>query len=113
MLMVTRWEKKLSSGFQVESLYATRGLKITKGDFIMDGDTPKLERGFRLMLPERQREIASSGGKRAHELGKAHRWNSETGREAAAKRKRAGRRPKITLTSLDRNVEYGKENGTV
>jgi uncharacterized protein len=46
-------------------------------------------RGFGSMDPQRQREIASQGGKKAHELGKAHQFNSETGR-AAAKRSKAG-----------------------
>lgn len=38
-------------------------------------------RGFASMDPERQRELASEGGRAAHESGNAHEWNS---REAAA-----------------------------
>ena len=34
-------------------------------------------RGFAGMSKEKQREIASKGGKRAHELGLAHRWTHE------------------------------------
>lgn len=39
-------------------------------------------RGFAALSPERRREIASSGGKAAHEQGKAHQFTSEEGREA-------------------------------
>ncbi|OHA92416.1 MAG: general stress protein [Candidatus Zambryskibacteria bacterium RIFCSPHIGHO2_01_FULL_49_18] len=45
----------------------------------------KSGRGFAGMDPEKQRRIASMGGKRAHELGKAHRFTSETGRVAGQK----------------------------
>ena len=52
----------------------------------MEGESqPKQLRGFAAMDPERQREIASLGGKAAHAQGKAHRWTSETCREAAQK----------------------------
>ena len=46
-----------------------------------------LKRGFASpkMNPERQREIASSGGKAAHLGGKAYKWTSETARQAALK----------------------------
>ena len=37
------------------------------------------------MNPERQREIASLGGKLAHEKGVAHEWNSEEARKAGKK----------------------------
>lgn len=42
-------------------------------------------RGFGSMDPARQREIASRGGKKAHERGTAHQWTSETGKAAASK----------------------------
>ena len=44
------------------------------------GDTSN--RGFASMDPERQREIASEGGKAAHEKGTAHEFTSEEAREA-------------------------------
>lgn len=44
-------------------------------------------RGFASMDPERQREIASLGGRRAHELGTAHKWTKE---EAAAAGRKGG-----------------------
>ena len=37
------------------------------------------------MDPEQQREIASEGGKTAHEKGKAHEWTSDEAREAGRK----------------------------
>ncbi len=43
------------------------------------------ERGFAAMDEEKQREIASKGGKAAHEKGTAHEWDSEETREAGRK----------------------------
>lgn len=42
-------------------------------------------RGFASMDPEKQREIASKGGKAAHESGQAHEFTSEEAREAGRK----------------------------
>ncbi len=42
-------------------------------------------RGFASMDPERQREIASQGGKAAHESGNAHEFTSEEAREAGTR----------------------------
>lgn len=41
--------------------------------------------GFASMDPERQREIASKGGKAAHAKGTAHEFTSEEAREAGRK----------------------------
>lgn len=43
------------------------------------------DRGFASMDPSRQREIASKGGKAAHDKGTAHEWTSEEAREAGRK----------------------------
>jgi len=43
------------------------------------------ERGFAAMDDEKQREIASKGGKAAHEKGTAHEFDSEEAREAGRK----------------------------
>lgn len=48
-------------------------------------------RGFAAMDPERQREIASAGGKAAHAKGTAHQWTSEEAREAGREGGRASR----------------------
>jgi general stress protein YciG len=43
------------------------------------------KRGFGSMDPEKQRAIASKGGKAAHEKGTAHQFTPEEGREAGKK----------------------------
>jgi general stress protein YciG len=43
------------------------------------------DRGFASMDPEKQKEIASKGGKAAHERGTAHEFTSEEAREAGRK----------------------------
>lgn len=48
---------------------------------------PKQQKGFALLTPERRREIASAGGRRAHEIGKAHKFTPE---EASAAGKLGG-----------------------
>jgi general stress protein YciG len=42
-------------------------------------------RGFAAMSPERQKQIASEGGRAAHKLGVAHEWNSDEARKAGKK----------------------------
>jgi len=45
----------------------------------------KERRGFASMSPEKQREIASKGGRAAHEKGTAHEWSAEEARSAGRK----------------------------
>jgi len=45
----------------------------------------KEDRGFASMDRARQREIASKGGKAAHQKGTAHEWTSEEARDAGRK----------------------------
>jgi general stress protein YciG len=66
-----------------------------------DNETPKSRKGFASMTPERNREIAAKGGKRAHELGVAHQFDAD---EAAA----AGRKGGV---SVSRNREHMREIG--
>jgi general stress protein YciG len=42
----------------------------------------KERRGFASMSPEKQREIASKGGRAAHEKGTAHEWTADEARSA-------------------------------
>ncbi|HEX9056415.1 MAG TPA: KGG domain-containing protein [Ktedonobacterales bacterium] len=42
-------------------------------------------RGFASMDPNKQREIASKGGRAAHVQGTAHEWNSDEARAAGRK----------------------------
>ena len=48
--------------------------------------TKKSLRGFAAMDPQRQREIASLGGRAAHQSGHAHEFTSEEARAAGKKR---------------------------
>ena len=50
----------------------------------MNGER-KERRGFASMSPEKQREIASKGGRAAHQKGTAHEWTSEEARQAGRK----------------------------
>ncbi|HKT81189.1 MAG TPA: KGG domain-containing protein [Vicinamibacterales bacterium] len=45
----------------------------------------KERRGFASMSPEKQREIASKGGRAAHEKGTAHEWSVDEARSAGRK----------------------------
>jgi len=50
-------------------------------------DTPlrKERRGFASMSAEKQREIASKGGRAAHQKGTAHEWTADEARSAGRK----------------------------
>lgn len=48
-------------------------------------EQPKSRRGFAAMSPERQRQIASQGGRAAHEQGVAHEWSTDEARAAGKK----------------------------
>jgi len=51
------------------------------------GTTPRRSlRGFAAMDPQRQREIASLGGRAAHQSGHAHEFTTEEARAAGRKR---------------------------
>ncbi len=52
----------------------------------------KSRRGFASMDAEKQREIASKGGRASHEKGTAHEFTSEEAREAGRKGGQASRR---------------------
>jgi uncharacterized protein len=54
-------------------------------------------RGFASMDPDKQREIASKGGRAAHVQGTAHEWSSDEARAAGRKGGAASRR-RSTLT---------------
>ena len=51
----------------------------------MDTRERKERRGFASMSPEKQREIASKGGRAAHEKGTAHEWSADEARAAGRK----------------------------
>src|SRR6266404_7695123 len=62
-------------------------------------------RGFALMNPERQREIARKGGKAAHEKGTAHQFTSDEAREAGRK---GGQ---VVSQHREHMVEIGRSGG--
>jgi general stress protein YciG len=49
------------------------------------GERKKERRGFASMSAEKQREIASKGGRAAHMKGTAHEWTSDEARKAGRK----------------------------
>ena len=60
----------------------------------------KEDRGFASMDRAKQREIASKGGKAAHQKGTAHEWTSEEAREAGRKGGMASHRRRPSAPSL-------------
>jgi general stress protein YciG len=64
----------------------------------------KERRGFASMSPEKQREIASKGGRAAHEKGTAHEWTPDEARSAGRKGgqiSRGGRGRLVTAEPTD------------
>lgn len=55
-------------------------------------------RGFAAMDPQRQREIASLGGRAAHQSGHAHEFTSEEARAAGRKRHARQGSPSVATT---------------
>lgn len=70
-------------------------------------DNGRSNRGFAGMDPEKQREIASKGGKAAHEKGTAHEFDSQEAAEAGAKGGKASH------SNRTQNLEEGKEGKEV
>lgn len=67
-------------------------------------EQPKSRRGFAAMSPERQRSIASQGGRAAHQQGAAHEWNSDEAKAAGKKGGSASRKRKMTEEDEDRGL---------
>ncbi|HSW20725.1 MAG TPA: KGG domain-containing protein [Ramlibacter sp.] len=65
-------------------------------------------RGFASMDPQRQREIASQGGKAAHESGNAHEFTSEEARQAGSK---GGKAAHEKGTAHEFNSQEAREAG--
>ena len=93
----------------------------------MDTGGRKERRGFASMSPEKQREIASKGGRSAHEKGRAHEWTPEEAREAGRRGgqvSRGGRGRKaaepdpappaeLTQTDTDAEIEVDADADTL
>jgi general stress protein YciG len=56
-----------------------------RADELKGVDVAKEDRGFASMDRVKQKEIASKGGKAAHQKGTAHEWTSEEARDAGRK----------------------------
>jgi len=72
-------------------------------------DGRKERRGFASMSPDKQREIASKGGRAAHEKGTAHEWTADEARAAGRKGGQISRggRGRLVLSPSDVNVNNG------
>jgi len=71
----------------------------------------KEDRGFASMDRNKQREIASKGGKAAHQKGTAHEWTSEEAREAGRKGGMASHRRKQQQQQGDNASSDGNAGG--
>ena len=71
------------------------------------------DRGFASMERNKQREIASKGGKAAHQKGTAHEWTSEEAREAGRKGGMASHRRKQEQQggSAETDMENPRDTG--
>jgi general stress protein YciG len=63
-------------------------------------DAPKSKKGFASMTPEKRREIASLGGKKAQELGTGHRFTSEEAARAGQLGGKLGKRGKTVKPAV-------------
>ena len=85
-------------------------IQFLKGIFTMASNNQgnqggKSNRGFASMDPQRQREIASEGGRAAHEKGTAHEFTSEEAREA-------GRKGGMARSANRRNAANASNSGS-
>jgi uncharacterized protein len=74
----------------------------------------KERRGFASMSPEKQREIASKGGRAAHEKGTAHEWSAEEARSAGRKGGQVSRggRGRLIVSPADAPIAPDTASGT-
>jgi general stress protein YciG len=79
---------------QPECFRARRVRDLGAGCPGQEDTVAKEDRGFASMDRAKQREIASKGGKAAHQKGTAHEWTSEEAREAGRKGGMASHRRK-------------------
>lgn len=107
----------LSAG-QIENQSSERQQEMSRGFYSMNdrqqedrqeisnsSNERRSNRGFAAMSPERQKQIASEGGRAAHKLGVAHEWNSDEARKAGRK---GGQ---IVSQNRDHMSEIGRRGG--
>ena len=68
-------------------------------------------RGFASMDPQRQREIASEGGRAAHAKGTAHEFTSEEARRAGAMSHKNGNRQSASRANANSDSDQGNQVG--
>ena len=71
----------------------------------------KEDRGFASMDRSKQREIASKGGKAAHQKGTAHEWTSEEARDAGRKGGIASHRRRREQLGSSNTASPGQDMG--
>jgi uncharacterized protein len=69
----------------------------------------KERRGFASMSPEKQREIASKGGRAAHQKGTAHEWTSDEARSAGRKGGQISRGGRGRLVDGQSGEQFGPD----
>ena len=72
----------------------------------------KEDRGFASMDQSKQRDIASKGGKAAHQKGTAHEWTCEEAREAGRKGGMASHRRKQEQPGKDMTGFASEQGGS-
>lgn len=77
----------------------------------MNEPVRKERRGFASMSPEKQREIASKGGRAAHQKGTAHEWSSEEARTAGRKGGQVSRGGRGRLPATEQIRGAGESGG--
>ena len=79
----------------------------------MTTGTQKERRGFASMSPEKQREIASKGGRAAHEKGTAHEWSADEARSAGRKGGQVSRGGRGRLPSAPSEPQNPDTDGNI
>jgi general stress protein YciG len=72
-------------GITPDGNQTSSAIQAGPGGVTVNASEQKERRGFASMSPEKQREIASKGGRAAHQKGTAHEWTSDEARVAGRK----------------------------
>jgi general stress protein YciG len=107
--MLVAWHIRCSRRPATGNARVTRGGSRTQREPGEEVNVAKEDRGFASMDPAKQREIASKGGKAAHQKGTAHEWTSEEAREAGRKGGMASHRRKQGDQGQSSSRETGDE----
>jgi len=107
----------VSSSVQHTSVAGERNVEDWRRIGVKEGAVEgqrKERRGFASMSPEKQKEIASKGGRAAHEKGTAHEWTPDEARAAGRKGGQSSRGGRGRLPVSPRDVHnLGNAPGTI